>query len=165
MRIALNDIDVEIRAGTPGDVPLLLTLIRKLAEFEKLTTGATEESLRADLFGEAATARTLLAFVDGEPAGYAIYFFSFASMEGRRALWLEDLFIDAGFRGKGIGKAMMTYVAKIAVENRCARLEWIVLDWNSSAIEFYEGLGADILPDWRICRVRGANLDHLASRL
>ena len=162
---ALDDLEVEIRPGTTDDVPLLLSMIRELAEFEKQTTAATEDSLRADLFGAAAVAKTLLALVDGRPAGYVIYFFTFASMEGRRALWLEDLFVDAAFRGKGIGKALMSYVANIAVENHCARLEWIVLDWNTSAIEFYEALGADVLPDWRICRVGGTHLGQLADEI
>ena len=163
MLLEVNDTEVEIRAGTPADVPLLLSLIRELAAFEKLTTAATEESLLADLFGKAPVAHTLLALVDGKPAGYAIYFFSFASMVGRRALWLEDLFIDPAFRGKGIGKAMMAYVARIAVENHCARLEWIVLDWNTSAIDFYKRLGADVLPDGRICRLSETHIERLAG--
>ena len=106
-----------------------------MAAFEKLTVSATEESLHSALFGEASAARTLLAFVGGKPIGYATYFFSFSSMMGRRALWLDDLFIDPAFRGKGIGKALMAYVASVAVRNQCARFEWIVLDWNASAIE------------------------------
>jgi len=153
MMLTVNNIEVEVRAGTPADVPLLLSFIRKMAAFEKLTISATEESLHTALFGEASAARTLLAFVDGKPIGYATYFFSFTSLMGRRALWLDDLFINLDFRGKGIGKALMAYLANIAVQNQCARFEWIVLDWNTSAIEFYKRLGADVLTDWRICRV------------
>lgn len=164
-RLAVNDLEVEVRAGTPADVPLLLSFVRKMAEYEKLTPAATEESLRSDLFGDSPTAHTLLAFVNDEPVGYAIYFFSFSSMMGRRALWLEDLFVDLPYRGSGIGKALMAYVASIAAENRCARLEWIVLDWNTSAIEFYKRLGADVLPEWRICRVHESHLPRLASEL
>jgi len=160
-----NHLDVEIRAATPADVPLLLAFIRKMAEFEKLTVSATEESLREALFGEAPAARALLAYVDGKPIGYITYFFSFSSMMGRRALWLDDLFVEPAFRGKGIGKVLMAYMANVAVQNQCARFEWIVLDWNTDAIEFYQRLGADILPDWRICMLRGAELARVATTL
>jgi GNAT superfamily N-acetyltransferase len=165
MLLTVNDLEIELRAGTPADVPVLLALVRAMAEYEKLTPSATEESLRSDLFGESPAARTLLALVDGQPVGYAIYFFSFTSMMGRRALWLEDLFVDPAYRGKGIGKVLMAYLARIAIENDCARLEWIVLDWNTSAIEFYKQLGANVLPDWRICRVDETQLRGLADGL
>jgi GNAT superfamily N-acetyltransferase len=165
MMVTVNNVEVEVRAGTPADVPLLLSFIRKMAAFEKQTLSATEESLHTALFGEASAARTLLAFVNGEPIGYATYFFSFTSLMGRRALWLDDLFINPDFRGKGIGKALMAYLANVAVQNQCARFEWIVLDWNTSAIEFYKRLGADVLTDWRICRVDDAGLSRVASGL
>lgn len=165
VKLMANDLEVEVRSGTPADVSLLLSFIRKMAEFEKLTASATEESLRSSLFGEASAAHTLLAFVDGQPIGYATYFFSFTSMMGRRALWLDDLFVDPALRSRGIGKALMAYLAGIAVENKCARFEWIVLDWNTSAIDLYKRLGADVLPDWRICRVDEANLADLAGRI
>jgi GNAT superfamily N-acetyltransferase len=165
MILRVNDINVEVRDGTPADVPLLLKFIHAMAEFEKLTVSATEESLQAALFGKHPAARALLAFVDDKPVGYATYFFSFTSMMGRRALWLDDLFVDPAFRGKGLGKALMAYVARIAVENRCARLEWIVLDWNTSAMEFYQRLGADVLADWRICRAEESQLSRIASNL
>jgi len=165
MTLVVNNIEVEVRAGTPADVPLLLTFIRAMAAFEKLTVSATEESLRVALFGEAPAARTLLAFVDGKAIGYATYFFTFTSMMGKRALWLDDLFIDPAFRGKGMGKALMAVLANIALQNQCGRFEWIVLDWNASAIEFYKHLGANVLTDWRICRVDEAQLPSVASRL
>ena len=165
MILNVGNIEVEVRAATPADIPLLLAFIRAMAEFEKLTSSATEESLHAALFGEAPAARALLAFVDGKAIGYATYFFSFTSMMGRRALWLDDLFVDPVFRGKGIGKVLMAYLARIALENQCARFEWIVLDWNISAIEFYRRLGADVLPDWRICCVDEAQLSRIASIL
>lgn len=165
MLLTVNDINVEVRAGTPVDVPLLLRFIREMAAFEKLTVSATEESLHAALFGEVPAARALLVFVDGKPIGYATYFFSFTSMMGRRALWLDDLFVDPAFRGKGIGKALMAHLAGIAVENQCARFEWIVLDWNTDAIAFYQRLGADVVADWRVCRMDEAQTRRIASTL
>ena len=165
MMLTVNDIEIEIRAGMPADVPLLLTFIQAMATFEKLTASATEESLQTALFGEESAARTLLVIATGKPIGYATYFFSFSSMMGRRALWLDDLFIDPAYRSKGIGEALMAYLASIAIEHQCARFEWIVLDWNTSAIEFYKRLGADVLPDWRICRVAETHLSNLASKL
>lgn len=165
MLLTVNDIKVEVRAGTPADVPLLLRFIREMAAFEKLTVSATEESLHAALFGGVPAARALLAFVDGKPIGYATYFFSFTSMMGRRALWLDDLFVVPAFRSKGIGKALMAYLAGIAVQNQCARFEWIVLDWNTEAIEFYQRLGANVVADWRVCRMDEAQLPRIADTL
>jgi GNAT superfamily N-acetyltransferase len=162
MMLTVNNLEVEVRPAAPADVPLLLTFIRKMAAFEKLTVSATEEALQAALFGGAPAAQALLVFVAGRPIGYAIYFFSFSSMMGRRALCLDDLFIDPDFRGRGIGKALMAHLAGIAMENRCARFEWIVLDWNTSAIEFYKRLGAEVLADWRICRLDEAQLPRVA---
>jgi GNAT superfamily N-acetyltransferase len=160
-----RNIEVEVRAGTIADVPLLLAFIRSMAAFEKLTVSATEASLRAALFEEAPAAHTLLAFVNGKPVAYATYFFTFATMVGKRGLWLDDLFIDPAFRGKGIGQALMAYLADIAVQNRCGRFEWMVLDWNESAIGFYKRLGATVLTGWRLCRLDEAQLSRVASKL
>jgi GNAT superfamily N-acetyltransferase len=159
----MNDLKVEIRDAVPADVPLLLKFIEAMATFEKLAVSATEHSLHDALFGPKPAAHALLVFVDGKPIGYATYFFSFSSMKGRRALWLDDLYVDREFRGKGIGKILMAYVARIAVENRCARFEWIVLDWNTDAIEFYRRLGAEIVADWRVCRLDESQLPRLAA--
>lgn len=156
---------VEVRPGTIEDVPVLLSFIQAMAAFEKLPVSATEESLREVLFGENPAARTLLAFVGGRPIAYITYFFSFSTMLGKRGLWLEDVFIDPDFRGQGIGKALMAYLANIAIENQCGRFEWIVLDWNESAIHFYQSLGARVLPDWRICRLDEAQLPDVASKV
>jgi GNAT superfamily N-acetyltransferase len=165
MKLVVNGIDVELRAGTIADVPVLLSFIRAMAAFEKLPVTATEESLEAALFGDAPAARTLLAFVDDQPVAYATYFFTFATMEAKRGLWLDDLFIDAAFRGKGIGKAVMAYLADVALQHQCGRFEWMVLDWNDAAIGFYERLGATVLPDWRICRLAEGQLSRVASQL
>ena len=160
-----NGLKIEIRDTTRADVPLLLAFIRKMAEFEKLAVSATEASLHDALFGAAPAARALLVVVDGTPAGYATYFFSFTSMMGRRALWLDDLFVDSAYRGQGIGKVLMAYIAKIAVQHECARFEWIVLDWNTPAIDFYHRLGAEILADWRTCRLDEAQMARVAETL
>lgn len=162
MRVIAHGIEADVRPGTAEDVPLLLSFFRAMAAFEKLTVTATEESVRAALFGEAPAARTLLAFVDGKPAAYAIYFFTFSTMVGKRGLWLEDLFIDPAFRGKGLGQALMAHLADVALQNDCGRFEWIVLDWNEPAIRFYERLGATMLDEWRICRLDEAQLSRVA---
>jgi GNAT superfamily N-acetyltransferase len=161
--LQVNGLEVEVRAATPDDVTLLLNFIRAMAEFERLTVSATEASLRDALFGEASAARALLVYVGETPIGYATYFFSFTSMMGRRAFWLDDLFVAPAFRGKGIGKALMAHLAGIAARNQCARFEWIVLDWNTPAIEFYKSLGAEMLADWRACRLDEAALKRLAE--
>ena len=165
MRLIAKNLELEVRAGTTDDVPLLLAFIRSMAAFEKLPVSATEESLRAALFAESPAARTLLAYVDGKPVAYAVYFFTFSTMVGKRGLWLEDLFIDPAFRGKGIGHALMVYLADLAVQNQCGRFEWVVLDWNESAIGFYKQLGAAFLTDWRICRLDETQISRVASEL
>jgi GNAT superfamily N-acetyltransferase len=165
MILVVNNIEVELRDGTISDVPLLLSFIRSMAAFEKLTVTATEESLRSALFGDAPAARLLLAFVNGEPIAYATYFFTFATMVGKRSLWLDDLFVIPAFRRKGIGNVFMAYLADIAIQNQCGRFEWMVLDWNQTAIDFYKRLGANVLADWRICRFEEAQLPMVAREL
>jgi GNAT superfamily N-acetyltransferase len=145
-KINVTNMDIELREGTVEDVPLLLSFIRKMAEFERIDCTATEAVLEESLFGDRPAAATLLAFVEGHPIAYAVYFLTFATMVGK-------LFVDPEFRGKGVAKAMMAYLADIAIENKCGRFEWIVLDWNKTAIGFYNKLGAKILDDWRICRL------------
>lgn len=162
-RLPVPGLEVEVRAAAEEDVPLLLSFIRSLAEVERLTVATTEESLRAALFGTPPAAQALLVLCGGKPIGYAVYFFTFATMAGKRGLWLDDLFIDAEYRGRGIGRAMMSYVAGLAVQNDCARFEWIVLDWNTPAVEFYRGLGASMFPDWLICRLDGTSLQRVAE--
>lgn len=143
----------EIRPGLPRDVPAILRLMRSMAEFEQLECHATEASLLSNLFGESPAAKTLLVFCGNQAVGYATYFFSFASMVGRRCLWIDDCFVESAYRNKGIGKALFERLANVAKENHCARLEWIVLNWNSTAITFYERMGAEMLPQWRLCRL------------
>lgn len=163
MIYVIKGLEVELREGTADDAALLLSFIRAMAEFEKLTVTATEDSLRAELFGEAPAARVLFAFVDGEPIAYATYFFTFSTMVGKRGLWLDDLFVTPAFRGRGVGTAFMAHLANVALQRGCGRFEWIVLDWNERAINLYKRLGADILTEWRLCRVDEAGLKGIAG--
>lgn len=155
-----------IRPATAADVPLILTLIRELAEFERLTheVVANEAQLSGQLFGERPAAEVLLAEgADGEPAGFALFFQNFSTFVGRPGIYLEDLFVRPAWRKRGIGQALLQRIAALAVERGCGRFEWAVLDWNEDAIAFYQKLGARVMPDWRICRVSGKGIGKLAS--
>jgi GNAT superfamily N-acetyltransferase len=155
----------DIRPATPADVPVVLDLIRALAEFERLTDlcVAGEADLAAALFGPRPAAEVLIAWKNGEAAGFALFFHNFSTFLGRRGLWLEDLFVRTGHRRQGCAQALLRTLAGIARDRGCGRFEWTVLDWNESAIRFYRGLGAAVLPDWRIVRVVGPALDGLAD--
>ena len=165
MKLAVDDLEIEVRPGTAEDVPLLLSFIHSMAEFENLEVTATEDLLRESLFGESPAAHTLLAFADDQPAAYVVYFFTFASMVGKRGLWLDDLFVSPEFRGRGIGKALMACLAEIAIESNCGRFEWMVLEWNRSAINLYQRLNATLLDEWRLCRLDEGRLAPIADRL
>ena len=156
-------VDVSIRPAVPGDAAAIHALIRELAEYERLTqlcTGSTADLADA-LFGPRPAAEVLLAEVDGGIAGFALFFHNFSTFLARRGLWLEDLYVRPVFRGHGVGSGLLRAVAAIAVNRRCGRFEWSVLDWNAPAIGFYERLGATVMPDWRIARVTGDALVHL----
>jgi GNAT superfamily N-acetyltransferase len=124
---------------------------------------ATEEGLQASLFGPRPAAEVVIARIEGQPVGFAVYFHNYSTFVGRPGLYLEDLFVLPDSRGKGYGKALMLHLARLAVERGCGRFEWSVLDWNQPSIEFYQSLGAELLPDWRICRVTGTALSQLAT--
>jgi ribosomal protein S18 acetylase RimI-like enzyme len=152
---------VRIRAATPADVPLILTLIRSLAEFENLLheMEATEEKLHATLFGTRPAAECVIASTDsGEAAGFAIFFTNYSTFLARHGLYLEDLFVQPEFRGRGIGKALLKHLAALANQREYGRMEWTVLDWNESAIAFYESFGARRMREWQICRLTGPAL-------
>jgi GNAT superfamily N-acetyltransferase len=156
---------LSLRPATPADVPLILTLIRGLAEYEQLAHEcvATEELLRNSLFGPKPDAEVVLAFLDERAAGFALFFHNYSTFLARRGLYLEDLFVFPEFRGRGVGKALLRHLARLAVERGCGRFEWAVLDWNDSAIEFYESLGARPMSDWITYRLTGEALTKLAS--
>jgi GNAT superfamily N-acetyltransferase len=154
-----------IRPATRADVPQILAFIRALATYERepKAVTATEAGLERDGFGPNPFYFCLIAEHGGRPAGFALYFFNYSTWLGRPGLYLEDLFVEPEFRGLGIGKALLERVAAIAVENRCPRLQWEVLDWNTPAIEFYRAMGAEFLDEWRNVRVAGEALRRLAG--
>jgi len=155
-----------IEAAQPRDAAVLLALIRALAHYERLThlVVGTEAQLGEELFGARPVIEAVVGWEDGRAVGFALYFHNFSTFLARRGLYLEDLFVTPEARGRGYGKALMRHVARVAVERECGRFEWSVLDWNQPAIDFYRALGAEVLPDWRICRVSGAALAALGGR-
>ncbi len=155
---------IDIRPALRDDVPAILGLIRELAEYEKLThlLAASEADIDRELFGERPAAEALVARTGGNTVAFALYFHNMSTFLGRRGLWLEDLYVRPDYRRAGIGEELLRSVARIAAERGCGRFEWTVLDWNQPAIDFYRKLGADILPDWRVCRVTGPALAALA---
>jgi GNAT superfamily N-acetyltransferase len=157
--------DFRIVPAGPADVADILRLIRALAEYEKLghEVVAGEDGLREALFGVRPVGEALLAVVDGRPVGFAIFFANLSTFLGRAGIYLEDLFVEPQFRGRGIGRALLQAVAKIAVERNCGRLEWAVLDWNTPAIGFYKRAGARPMDEWTIFRLAGASLRSFAG--
>ena len=163
--IATQRPGVTLRPATRGDVPLILALIRELAEYEREPDAVqTDEAmLAANLFGHAPGAEVVIADVDGKPAGFALFFHNFSTWLGRRGLYLEDLFVRPEFRGRGVGHVLMTYLASLAVARGCGRFEWSVLDWNTPAIDFYRRLGAVGMDEWTVQRLSGEALQTLAA--
>ena len=157
--------NISIAPATPDDVPVILRFIRGLAEYEKLSHACvvTEDALRATLFGERPAAEVLIARLDGAPVGFALFFRSYSTFLAKPGIYLEDLFVLPEHRGCGAGKALLVRLAQIARERDCGRLEWSVLDWNAPAIEFYQRIGATVMPDWRICRMTPAAFAKLAG--
>ena len=154
-----------IREATIDDAQLILHFIEALALYEKLPDEVeTDESMIAKtLFCDAPKAHCLICDIDGEPAGFALYFFNYSTWKGKYGIYLEDLFVSPEHRGKGAGKALLVHIAGVAVANDCGRFEWSVLDWNTPSIEFYKSLGARPMDGWDIYRVDGDNLEKLAK--
>jgi GNAT superfamily N-acetyltransferase len=159
------DTTFAIRPATPADVSHIHAMIVELAVFEKLEhlVVATEEKLHEALFGVHPACEAIVGEADGDVVAFALFFHNFSTFLTRRGLYLEDLYVLQSHRGKGYGSRMLKHLARLAVERGCGRFEWSVLDWNTPAIDFYKSMGAEILPDWRVCRVTGAPLQALAQ--
>jgi GNAT superfamily N-acetyltransferase len=157
--------DFKIRPACVEDVPVILYLIRDLATYERAPdeVTATEEQLVDVLFGEKPAAEVLLAFEEGSPVGFAVYFFNFSTWLGRPGLYLEDLFVKPEKRGKGYGRVLLVELAKIARDRGCGRMEWAVLEWNEPAIKFYRALGAKPMDEWTVFRLTGDGIAKLAD--
>jgi GNAT superfamily N-acetyltransferase len=156
---------LSIRPATPADLPLIAQLIRDLAEYEKLAHEVRfdEAVLGQKLFGARPYAEVVIGELDGAPQGFALFFHNFSTFEGKPGIYLEDLFVRPEARGSGLGKALLSHLAMLAVERDCARLEWSVLDWNAPAIGFYKKLGARLMDEWTVMRVDGAALARLGA--
>jgi len=156
---------LQLRLAEQSDVSQILQFITALAEYEKLLDQvvATEQKLLDTLFGDKPYAEVVIAEYQQQPAGFALFFHNYSTFLAKPGIYLEDLFVLPELRGKGIGKALITYLAQLTVTRDCGRLEWSVLDWNQPAIDFYQSLGATMLHDWRINRVTGASLQQMAG--
>lgn len=155
---------MRIEQATEKDIPLILTFIRGLAEYERLAdyVSATEERLRASLFGERPYAEAVLAYEDEDAVGYAMYYFTYTSFQALPGMYLEDLFVLPDARGSGIGRQLLAFLARKAVERGCCRIEWAVLNWNEPALGFYKNLGAEPMNDWTVYRLSGKELEELS---
>jgi GNAT superfamily N-acetyltransferase len=156
---------ITIRPATIDDAATILSFIRQLAEYERLLDRvvATEDRLRESLFGETPAAEVLLAFVEARPVGFALFFHNFSTFLGSRGLYLEDLFVVPDARGQGVGRRLLQALARLAVERRCGRLEWAVLDWNEPALRFYKSLDARQMNEWIIHRLTPVEIAKLAA--
>lgn len=156
---------LRIDPATERDVPEILRLIQALAEYERMSGDVTvdEAGLRASLFGSSRAAEAVLARAGVEPVGFAVWFHNYSTFLGRRGLYLEDLFVVPEWRGRGVGRALLTHLAQVAVARNCGRLEWSVLNWNEPAIRFYRGLGAEPMDGWTVYRLTGDAIARLAG--
>ena len=155
-----------IRPAEPRDVPAVVGLIRELAEFEHLShlCEVSPETLAPHLFGERPVVECVVGEIQHEVVAFALFFTNFSTFLSRPGLYLEDLYVQPAQRGTGLGKALLEHLGRLAAQRGCGRFEWSVLDWNERAIRFYEGMGATLLPDWRICRISGERLAAFASK-
>lgn len=157
--------DFVLREARAEDCGLILAFIRELAEYEKLSheVVATEEVLRETLFGEHPCGEVVIGEFQGKAVGYALFFHNFSTFTGRPGIYLEDIYVKPELRGRGYGKCLLTYVARLAVERKCTRMEWSVLDWNEPSIQFYRSLGAVAMDEWTVQRLDGSSLDEVAA--
>lgn len=157
---------LRLRPAIPSDVAAIAHLIRCLAEYEQLSHEVVGnlEDLRSHLFGDTPYAQVTLAEWEGQVAGFALYFYNYSTFLMKPGLYLEDLFVLPDYRRRGIATALLSHLARLALKQNCGRFEWSVLDWNESAIAFYKHIGAQVLPDWRTCRVAGTALEQLGHR-
>ena len=158
--------EISVRAAVESDLPLILHLIESLAEYERLRDQcvATEASLRATLFGAHPAAEVLIATIENKSAGFALFFHNYSTFLAQPGIFLEDLFVKPEARGKGVGHALLSSLARITVERKCGRLEWNVLDWNELAISFYKRIGAVPMDEWTTFRMTGDALEKLANK-
>jgi GNAT superfamily N-acetyltransferase len=165
MAVAANLQGFQIRPATAADVAIILSFVRQLAEYEKLSheVVATEELLRESLFGARKTAEVAIGYFEGKPVGFVLFFHNYSTFLAKPGLYVEDLFVDEAYRRRGFGRALLLYAARLAGERQCGRLEWAVLDWNEPAINFYKNLGAVAMDEWTVFRVTGASLTKLAD--
>ena len=156
---------LRIETATVDDIPSIVRLVKQLAIYEKLADHmvATEDDFRRALFSPEGNAHALLAFADANPVGFALYFHTFSTFLGKKGIYLEDIFVEPEFRGKGIGKALLRRLAQAGQEQKCGRMEWSVLTWNQPSIDFYHRLGAVTMEEWRTFRLTGDALDRLAA--
>jgi GNAT superfamily N-acetyltransferase len=156
---------IRIERATERDIPIILQMIRELADYERMLPDvvATEASLREALFSAKPDAEVILAYAGDEATGFALFFHNFSTFLGRRGIYLEDLFVLPAYRGRGIGRRLLSHLARIAIERRCGRMEWWVLDWNETAIRFYRSIGARPMDDWTVYRLDGDALARLAD--
>jgi len=157
--------NLEIRPAVVNQTPLILKLIKELAVYEKLLdiVVTTEQDLKDTLFGKNKAAEVVIGYYNDKPVGYALFFYNYSSFEGRPGLYIEDIYVRQEHRGKGFGKAFLVYLACIAREKKCGRMEWAVLDWNEPSIKFYKKLGAIPLDDWTVFRLTRDAVENLAD--
>lgn len=154
-----------VRPAVVADVPVILSFVKKLADYERLSheVVATEENLRRTLFGRRRMAEVAIGYLDRRPVGFVLFFHNYSTFLGRPGIYIEDLFVDTAFRGRGFGRALLQYVARLANRRGCGRLEWSVLNWNAPAIGFYRKLGAVPMSDWTVFRLTGPHLERFKT--
>ena len=164
LSMKINNLD--IRPASVDQTPLILKLIKELAVYEKLLdiVITTEEDLKETLFGKNKAAEVVIGYYNDKPVGYALFFYNYSSFAGRPGLYIEDIYVRQEHRGKGFGKAFLVYLARIAKENKCGRMEWAVLDWNEPSIEFYKKLGAIPMDEWTVFRLSRDAVEKLADK-